>query len=376
MTERAPRLLVARRVERDGNVYAGPFMPAARRAPDDGAGAPAVRHPIVQRDHRRPARPAVPRVRHQALPRAVRRVDLHDRALPARAVEQARLLIEGRQDELVDEPAARDGRGRRRRALRARGAPARRDPHDRDAARSAQQDGDAVAAAIATRSASRSARAGAVVQVFQMRRGRVVDRIELVTDRRDAAERRGGSGDDPAEVLDGRRSSSSTPSAPPPPEVHLPVELGDDERDALEAGWPSAPARRVRLVVPQRGDEARAARAGVAQRGDGLPDALRRRRRRRRSTRSTRCAPCSTLPALPRRIECFDISTLQGRETSRRWSCASNGRMRRGGSTASSKIKSRQAGRRPRRLRVDARGRAAALSARARAGRAVSGSDR
>ena len=32
-TERAPRLLVARRVERDGTVYAGPFMPAkvARR---------------------------------------------------------------------------------------------------------------------------------------------------------------------------------------------------------------------------------------------------------------------------------------------------------------------------------------------------------
>src|SRR5678816_1868162 len=28
-TETAPRLLVARRVERDGNVYAGPFMPAA-----------------------------------------------------------------------------------------------------------------------------------------------------------------------------------------------------------------------------------------------------------------------------------------------------------------------------------------------------------
>src|SRR5688500_15149620 len=29
LTERAPRLLVARRVERDGTVYAGPFMPAA-----------------------------------------------------------------------------------------------------------------------------------------------------------------------------------------------------------------------------------------------------------------------------------------------------------------------------------------------------------
>src|SRR4029079_19196500 len=29
VTERAPRVLVARQVERDGNVYAGPFMPAA-----------------------------------------------------------------------------------------------------------------------------------------------------------------------------------------------------------------------------------------------------------------------------------------------------------------------------------------------------------
>src|SRR5262245_66189496 len=29
VTERAPRLLVSRRVERDGDVYAGPFMPAA-----------------------------------------------------------------------------------------------------------------------------------------------------------------------------------------------------------------------------------------------------------------------------------------------------------------------------------------------------------
>src|SRR5215471_8457021 len=28
VTERAPRLLVARRVERNGNVFAGPFMPA------------------------------------------------------------------------------------------------------------------------------------------------------------------------------------------------------------------------------------------------------------------------------------------------------------------------------------------------------------
>src|ERR1043165_4703685 len=35
--------------------------------PDHGAGAPAVRHPLVQRSDHRAAGPAVPRVRHQAL---------------------------------------------------------------------------------------------------------------------------------------------------------------------------------------------------------------------------------------------------------------------------------------------------------------------
>ena len=70
--EAFPRVLVARSVERDGNFYAGPFMPAKLGAPDDGADAPAVRHPVVQRGDRRRARPAVPRVRHQPLHRAVR----------------------------------------------------------------------------------------------------------------------------------------------------------------------------------------------------------------------------------------------------------------------------------------------------------------
>ena len=47
------------------------------RPPDDDAVAPAVRHPLVQRGDYRTARPPVPRVRHQALHRAVRGGDLH-----------------------------------------------------------------------------------------------------------------------------------------------------------------------------------------------------------------------------------------------------------------------------------------------------------
>ena len=53
------------------------------RAPDDGADAQDVRHPLVQRgDHGTAAAP-VPRIRHRPLPGAVRRDDLHRGALRA-----------------------------------------------------------------------------------------------------------------------------------------------------------------------------------------------------------------------------------------------------------------------------------------------------
>ena len=62
-----------------------------------------------------------------------------------RAVEQARMLIEGRQYELVDDLRDEMADRRRRRALRAGGASARRDPDDRNAPRSPPAHGDAVA---------------------------------------------------------------------------------------------------------------------------------------------------------------------------------------------------------------------------------------
>ena len=71
-----PRVLVARRVERDEHFYAGPVPAGVAGATDDVAVAQAVRHPLVQRgDHRR-AGPSVPRIRHQTLRGAVRARDL------------------------------------------------------------------------------------------------------------------------------------------------------------------------------------------------------------------------------------------------------------------------------------------------------------
>ena len=81
--EAFPRVLVARAVERDGALLRGP-VPARQAGPaHHGADAQAVRHPLLQRgDHRR-ARAAVPGVRHQALPGAVRAVAVHARTLRA-----------------------------------------------------------------------------------------------------------------------------------------------------------------------------------------------------------------------------------------------------------------------------------------------------
>src|SRR4030095_3650378 len=99
-TERAPRLLVARQVVRDGNVYAGPFMPAsvARRTMTLAHRLFGIRscnevidgkrdRPCLEYDIKRCVAPCV---------ESICTIDQY-----GHSVEQARLLIEGRQDELV-----------------------------------------------------------------------------------------------------------------------------------------------------------------------------------------------------------------------------------------------------------------------------------
>ena len=84
VSEEYPRVLVARQVARDGDLYAGPFLPAtlARRTMSLSHklfGLRSCSEVITGR-----AAAAVPRVRHQALPRAVRRRAVLGRALRAR----------------------------------------------------------------------------------------------------------------------------------------------------------------------------------------------------------------------------------------------------------------------------------------------------
>ena len=114
-----------------------------------------------------------------------------------------------------------------------------------------------------------------------------------------------------------------------PPEVHVPAE--PDEREALESV--AVRARRP----PRAGSSCRSA---ASKRG-----LVELAKRNAALAYQTRFNPATTaqydaletlqavlaLPALPRRIECFDISTIQGSETVASMVVCEDGRMRRGG---------------------------------------------
>ena len=314
--ESCPRVLVARRVERDGSVYAGPFMPAslARRVMSLSHRLFGIRSCNETIDGRR-GRPCLEYDIKRCLAPCVASICSPERY--GAAVGDVRLFLEGRTDELLE------GLGRRMVAA----ADAERfeeAAHLRDATRTVQTLRDRQQKMASVELGDRDAfgiktgPAGAVVQVFQVRRGRVVERVSLVAEIRS----------DPiseAEILQATLPQFYA-DREVPPEIHLPLELADAE--SVEAWLTALAGRRVRLMVPKRGDKRglldlaarnaeQAYRArfnqGDAAHFDGL-EMLR---------------VALGLQALPRRIECFDISTIQGRETVASMVVCEDGRMKR-----------------------------------------------
>ena len=229
-----------------------PVPAGLARPQDDVADAPAVRDPVLQRDDYRRARPAVPRIRHQALrgavrPRALQRGGVQDRGRAHAALSRRA------QRRTADGPARADDRSVGRGAVRAGRAAARRHPHDRDAADAAAEDGRASSSAIATRSASssvpparscRSSRSAAAGSSSASSWSPTIATAPVASRSADAKQKSCRP-----------RCSSSTRIGTPPPEVHLPIGLPAAGREMLE-GWLSAQAeRRVRLVAPKRGEK-------------------------------------------------------------------------------------------------------------------------
>jgi excinuclease ABC subunit C len=329
--EAFPRVLVARRVERDGHVYAGPFMPAslARKAMSLSHrlfGIRSCNEPITG-ERPRPClefdikRCIAPCVRTLCSPEAYRT-----------AVEHTRLFLEGRTDELAEtlreRMTAAAAEERFEQAAQLRDALKTIDTlRTRQQKMASPEFGDRDAFGL------KVGPAGAVVQVFQMRRGRVVERTELVTDAggRSAGETaesdRPGERDMPeAEVLQAALQQFYA-DRPVPPEIHVPVPLPEADVELLERWLGGRVGRRVRLVVPRRGEKrgllelvSRNAQVAYQARFNenvaAHYDALETLR------------AILGLSALPRRIECFDISTIQGSETVASMVVCEDGRMK------------------------------------------------
>src|SRR5580765_3535249 len=312
-----PRVLVARGVAADGSVYAGPFLPAhfARKT--------------MSLTHRLFGIRSCNEVITGKRGRACLEYDIKRCIAPCvetlcsseeyrRAVDTTRLFLEGKNDELV-----KTLRGRMIAAAeheRFEEAAQLRDAlrtvqtlHDRQQKMATAELGHRAVFGV------KLGPAGVAVQVFQVRGGRVVERVELGTE-----EAIGGSGE--AEVLEAAIQQFYELRSPPS-EIYVPAEPAD--RDELETWLSERVGRKVRILVPQRGEKR--GFVDLANRNAALAYQT-----RFNQTQTAQYDALETLqhvlrlPALPRRIDCFDISTIQGSDTVASMVVCEDGRMKKG----------------------------------------------
>ena len=322
--EAFPRVLVARRVERDGSFYAGPFLPAhfARKTMSLTHRLFGIRscnevitgkrgRPCLEYDIKRCIAPCVD--------------TLCSQEEYGRAVNLTQMFLEGRNEELVKTL-------RTRMLAAAEGERFEEAAQMRDALRTVQTLHDRQQKMATAELGHRDVfglklgPAGVVIQVFQVRSGRVVERIELGTEEAITGA--------PVDFAHGGRDGEVLAAAiqqfyelrGAPPEIHVPAE--PDEREALESWLSQRVNRRVRITVPQRGEKR--GFVDLANRNAALGYQT-----RFNQTKAAQYDALETLqqvlglPALPRRIECFDISTIQGSETVAAMVVCEDGRMRR-----------------------------------------------
>ncbi|HET7695731.1 MAG TPA: excinuclease ABC subunit UvrC [Vicinamibacterales bacterium] len=325
--EAFPRVLIARSVEKDDHYYAGPFMPAKL-----GRRTMALTHrlfgirscnEVITGDR---ARPCLEYDIRRCIAPCVREICSEETY--AVAVQDTKLFLEGRNDELIAQL-------RQRMSDAAAAERFEQAAQLRDALRTIETVQQRQQKMTGTSLGDRDAfgikvgPAGAVVQVFQVRGGKVVERVEL------ASASLGGfrlQTDGPAaaaesDILQAALEQFYT-EHPAPPEIHLPIPLSEPETELIEAWLTDRAEHRVRIIVPKRGEKR------------GLLDLAARNAQVAYQTRFNENVAAHydaletlravlTLPAIPRRIECFDISTIQGSETVASMVVCEDGRMKR-----------------------------------------------
>jgi excinuclease ABC subunit C len=302
-TEAFPRVLVARRVSRDGNVYAGPFLPAA------------LARKTMSLTHRLFGIRSCNEVINGKRGRACLEYDIKRCLAPcvesicsqteySEAVQRTQMFLEGRNEELLTDLNAQMRSASS--AERYEGAAQYRDTirtietlRDRQQKMASPRLGERDVFGIKVGSS------GGLIQIFQVRGGRVIERIELVADEPEEGMTQA------AELLRaGLQQFYEARRAPT--EVHLPLELDDQEE--IETWLSGRSGHRVRIRVPKRGDkrglvELATRNAKLSYDSQFGVDA------RRFGVALEELRDCLALKVTPRRLECFDISTLHGAET-------------------------------------------------------------
>ncbi|HEY6188693.1 MAG TPA: excinuclease ABC subunit UvrC [Pyrinomonadaceae bacterium] len=316
INEPFPRVMITRRIQRDGALYFGPFLPAsmARRTIDLINRTFQLRTCDIEIDGRLP-RPCLEYHIKRCLGPCVK--GLCTPTEYTEAVRDVRLLLEGKNHELAD-------------TLEARMMQASEEMRFEMAARYRDMRKTVLALAEQQKMATSPERdvdifgyyhegARLALQLFTMREGKIVGRREFFW------EDLGEEGFDPSAFLsDVLTQYYSTDYVPR--EIYVPVDFED--RELLEKALSERRGRRVHIQDPQRGEKrdlielvVKNAKLAFEQRFRVLKPDMERVLEELQETLE--------LPRFPALIESFDISNIQGAENVAGMVVCENGKMNR-----------------------------------------------
>ncbi len=305
--ERFPRVFVTRRLKKDGSCYYGPYFPAnlAYRIADL-----IHRHFLIpscnidlRRYHPRPClqyyigRCLGPCVQGLTTPEAY-----------AEAVRDVKLFLEGRHGDL-----SKSLTDRMQRAAQAEQYELAAKYRDLISTVEQLQDKQRMAAAEGDDAdvfGYHYENQMLAVNLFHMRSGKVLDRREFFWEEIPGLE--SGSDFNPGEFFSALLKQLYIDQQYVPQAIYVPAEFED--REALEGLLAESRGRHVHILTPSRGEK----RSLMDLAGKNAKQSYDQRFRVMKPNAriiSQAVQDALTLPVLPKRIECFDISHIQGAET-------------------------------------------------------------
>src|ERR1700691_3079906 len=316
LAERFPRVYVTRRLRKDGSVYYGPYFPAnlAYRIVDLIHRHFLVPSCKVDLDRNHP-RPCLQYYIKRCLGPCVK--DLTTSEIYAEAVRDVKLFLEGRQTDLV-------------KSLRERMAEASESQEFERAARYR----DLISTVEQLQEKQRIAAAEGddadvfgyhyenqmlALNLFHMRGGKVLDRREFFwEDLPEFAVQQYSDSFHPGEFFSALVKQLYLGQPYVPRNIYVPVEFEDREEleDALseQLAGEGGRATRVHITVPQRGDKRELIDLAGTNAKQSYDQRFRVLKPNARAIQEA-LRDALALPELPKRIECFDISHIQGAET-------------------------------------------------------------